>query len=214
MGDPRIQAVSIVDRVYDVLRERIIEGDLEGGARLRQEAIADELGVSRTPLREAFRRLASEGLVELETHRGARVIGVTIDDMLASYEARLALEPPAAARAAAVASPADHVRMREAIALHRAAGTTAALFEANRAFHLALVQGAANPFLTRFAVLLWATRLGSAVYKRQEMTPAEAAADADDHEAIAGAVVARDAEAAERLTRAHIARALDLFRQS
>jgi DNA-binding GntR family transcriptional regulator len=214
MEDVRIQITSIVDRVYDVLRERIIEGELEGGARLRQEALADELGVSRTPLREAFRRLASEGLVELETNRGARVIEVTVHDMLASYEARLALEPPAAARAAAVRRRADEARMRDAIERHRAAGTTATLFEANRAFHLALVDAAGNAFLSRFAALLWATRLGSAVYKRQDMTAAEAVQDADEHEAIANAVVAGDPIAAERLTRRHIATALAAFSAS
>ena len=58
-----IPVTSVVDQVYEVVRERILAGALVGGARLRQETIAAELGVSRTPLREALRRLASEGLV-------------------------------------------------------------------------------------------------------------------------------------------------------
>jgi DNA-binding GntR family transcriptional regulator len=64
--DGRIEVVSIVDRVYDALRARILDGTVPPGSRLRQEQLADELGVSRTPLREAFRRLASEGLDERE----------------------------------------------------------------------------------------------------------------------------------------------------
>ncbi len=211
MDDARIQVVSIVDRVYDALRERIIEGALAGGVRLRQESLADELGVSRTPLREALRRLESEGLVELETNRGARVVEVTVADMLASYEARLLLEPPAAARAATTRSLADQMRMRAAIAAHRSASTTTALFEANRSFHVALVEASGNAILGRIAALLWATRLGSAVYQRQRMTPLEAARDADEHEAISDAVDAGDSGAAELLTREHIARALAGF---
>ena len=211
MDDPRIQVVSIVDRVYDVLRERIIDGVLEGGLRLRQESLAEELGVSRTPLREALRRLESEGLVELETNRGARVVEVTVADMLASYEARLLLEPPAAARAATEHGADDAARLRGAITAHRSARSTTALFEANRAFHVALVEASGNPILGRIAALLWATRLGSAVYQRQAMTPAEAAGDADEHEAITDAVVARDPDGAEQLTRRHIARALAGF---
>ena len=96
MGDGRIEVVSIVDRVYESVRTRILDGSLERGARLRQEALAAELGVSRTPLREALRRLASEGLVELEPNRGARIPDLSRADMLSAYEARLALEPGAA----------------------------------------------------------------------------------------------------------------------
>jgi len=68
-----LQIQSVVDQVYDAVRARILSGDLPRGSRLRQAALADELGVSRTPLREALRRLATEGLVEFEANRGATV---------------------------------------------------------------------------------------------------------------------------------------------
>ena len=87
---------SVVDRVYEELRERIASGALPRGSRLRQEALAAELGVSRTPLREALRRLASEGVVVLEPNRGARVADLSRDDMLAAYEARRGTGRPAA----------------------------------------------------------------------------------------------------------------------
>ena len=67
-----LQIQSVVDQVYDAVRARILSGDLPRGSRLRQAALADELGVSRTPLREALRRLATEGLVEFEANRGAK----------------------------------------------------------------------------------------------------------------------------------------------
>ena len=116
MGDGRIEVVSIVDRVYESVRSRILDGSLERGARLRQEALAAELGVSRTPLREALRRLASEGLVELEPNRGARIPDLSRADMLSAYEARLAIEPGAARLAAASRDRDALERMRAAIA--------------------------------------------------------------------------------------------------
>jgi DNA-binding GntR family transcriptional regulator len=207
----RIEVVSIVDRVYEAIRERILTGALVGGERLRQEAIADELGVSRTPLREALRRLASEGLVELEPNRGARVVAVRAGDMLAAYEARLVLEPGVAAIAAGRAGADDLARMRAAIAAHRVATGTRALFDANRAFHLALVGAGANVYLSRFAELLWATRMGGAIYSLQDETPEQVVVDAAEHEAIVAAIAVGAAVEAERLTRAHIATALAGF---
>jgi DNA-binding GntR family transcriptional regulator len=66
-------AASVADRVYAALRERILAGDIPHHARLHQEQLSEELGVSRTPLREALGRLAADGLVELLPQRGARV---------------------------------------------------------------------------------------------------------------------------------------------
>src|SRR6202011_675306 len=87
---------SVVDLVYSAIRDRITEGSLERGARIHQEDLAEDLGVSRTPVREALRRLAAEGLVEMRTNRGARVADVGPGDMRSAYEARLVIEPGAA----------------------------------------------------------------------------------------------------------------------
>lgn len=212
MADGRIEVVSIVDRVYESVRTRILDGSLERGARLRQEALAAELGVSRTPLREALRRLASEGLVELEPNRGARIPDLSRADMLTAYEARLAIEPGAARLAAAVRDPVALERMRAAIARHRRATSNVALFEANRAFHLALVDGACNEHLSRVAGMLWASRIGAVIYATQDETPEQVAADADDHDGIVTAVAAGDADLAERLVREHVGGALEGFR--
>ena len=71
-----IQIASVVDQVHAALREQILSGELERGSRLPQETLAAELGVSRTPLREALRRLAGEGLVTLQPNHGATVAQV------------------------------------------------------------------------------------------------------------------------------------------
>ena len=100
-SDPEpLQIASVVDQAYLAIRERITAGALQRGARIHQEDLAEELGVSRTPVREALRRLAAEGLVEMRTNRGARVADVGGEDMRAAYEARLVIEPGAARLAA------------------------------------------------------------------------------------------------------------------
>lgn len=74
------------------LRRAILEGVLAPGERLRQEVLAAELGVSRIPLRDAFRRLEAEGLIRIDGRRGARVSSLSIDDVAELYELRLMLE--------------------------------------------------------------------------------------------------------------------------
>lgn len=74
------------------LRELIIEGDLAAGARLNERMLCERLGVSRTPLREAFRVLAAEGLVDLQPNRGAQVVALSDDDIRESFEVMGALE--------------------------------------------------------------------------------------------------------------------------
>jgi len=108
-GQPPVRAdaaplaiASVVDQVYTAIRDRITRGSLERGARIHQEELAEDLGVSRTPVREALRRLAAEGLVEMRTNRGARVADVGKGDMQAAYEARLVIEPGAARLAGAI----------------------------------------------------------------------------------------------------------------
>jgi DNA-binding GntR family transcriptional regulator len=205
-----IDIVSVTDQVHAILRERILAGSLPHHIRLRQEAISAELGVSRTPVREALGRLAADGLVELEPNKGFRVADVRPEDMLAAYEARLVIEP-AAARAAA-ACGADVAPMRAAIAAQRSAdGDVAAAFQANRDFHLQMVRASGNPFLVRFAEHLWAGRLGARVYETQLDSSAALAADAHEHEAIAAAIAAADEPGAERATRQHIANAMTLL---
>jgi DNA-binding GntR family transcriptional regulator len=87
----QLQIRSVVDQVHADLLERIVAGELPAGSRLRQEALAAELGVSRTPLREALARLVSEGLVELVPNRGATVARRDHADMEQAWRARLAL---------------------------------------------------------------------------------------------------------------------------
>ena len=204
----RLDLNSVPDRVYGVLRERILEGELEGGARLHQENLSAQLGVSRTPVREAITRLAAEGLVELLPNRGARVAAVSLADIRAAFEARLGIEP-LAARLAAERRPEAALRTtRAAISEQRRARTARTTYKAIRKYHLSVVEASGNPHLVRFAETLWSGRIGLHVYLRQ-VSPKMLATDVQEHEQILAAIEDGKASAAERLSRAHIAASLD-----
>ncbi len=194
----------MVEQTCEILRERIRTGEIPPGTRLRQEVLAEELGISRTPLREAMRLLAADGLVELEPNRGAIVTALRHDDQVAFWEARLALEPAAARLAAERPSATGIEAMRTAIAEQRSAHADGEGFAANRAFHLALVAAAGNPHLDRFAETLWIRTVGQSIYAAQSSDATVVAAYADQHAAMLAAVESGDAELAERLTREHI----------
>src|SRR4029077_2652017 len=95
----------LTDRVHAALREAITSGRLRPDERIKQEKVAAELGVSRTPVREALHLLEREGLVRLVPRRGAVVPGVTAADVRELYELRELLEPAAAALATIRADP-------------------------------------------------------------------------------------------------------------
>ncbi len=208
MGVEPLQIESVVDRVYAALHERIVEGELVRGTKLRQEALAEELGVSRTPLREALRRLAAEGLVQFHPNRGAHVSDVKVEDVRAAYEARLIVEP-GAARLAATRRPAGQLAaLRGAVDAQRESADQLSSYAASRAFHLALVRASENEYLIRLAETLWVPGLAQAIYGKQVERPELLAADLAEHERIARAVEAGDVELAEALTRQHIHSAL------
>lgn len=202
----QLEIRSVVDQVHAELLGRIVAGELPPGSRLRQEALADELGVSRTPLREALARLVSEGLVEFVPNRGATVASRDFSDMEEAWRARLVIEPGAARLAAERREPAAIERMGLSVVRQRSvADDVTASFALNRDFHLALVAASGNTHLLQFSELLWLSRIGVPIFARQARDRDQVLAWADDHAAIAEAVAAGSAARAERLTRDHIA---------
>ena len=205
---------SLADRVYGRIRSMILAGELAPGEPLRQEALADALGTSRTPLREALNRLRSEGLIELRPHRGALVATFSPRDVEADYEARLLVEPEAARLAAQRAPRETAAELEEAIARQRTAGRDLQRqFEANRAFHLTLVAGSVNPHLTRLVESLWGGRIAPVFYARQARTPGRVRRDIREHTAIARLVDAGDGDGAADAVRRHLQAALAELRR-
>jgi DNA-binding GntR family transcriptional regulator len=205
----RLNIASVVDQVYTAIRERIASGSLPRGARVHQEDLAEELGVSRTPVREALRRLAAEGLVEMRTNRGARVADIDQGGMRGAYDARLVVEPGAARLAAARRLAEPLARMRAAVAAQRRSlRSVERSFEANREFHLALVAASGNDYLLQLVERLWVARIGATIYERQVETQERMVLDVREHEQILEAIEAGDGRRAESLTRRHLADAM------
>lgn len=107
---------NVVDHVVDTLRERIVSGQIAPGVRLSQQQLAEELEVSRTPLREAMQRLQTEGLLVGEANRGMAVAPVQLSDVEDAYALRLLVEPATVAAIAESVAEEDLDRMAEALA--------------------------------------------------------------------------------------------------
>jgi DNA-binding GntR family transcriptional regulator len=152
------RSLTSAERALDTLREDILRGALPAGARLGEVELADRLGVSRTPVREALSRLAAEGLVELVPNRGARVASWTVDELEGVFALRSLLEPQLTALAVPHASAADLDALEELAAEMVDLGDQDpdGLVPLNRAFHGRLVELAAAPAL--------ATALAGAVH--------------------------------------------------
>ena len=197
-----IRTATIADQVYQELRGRILDGSSADRAPLRQEALAAELGVSRTPLREALTRLAAEGLIESWPRRSARVAR-RASPPGAAGEARLALEPAVAALAARAADTDRAAGMFAAVAALRSARDREARAAACAGFHRALARATGNPLVIR-AAGAWLEQAPSAA---ADGCSSGVDGIAAAQEAIALAVQHGDAPAAARLTRSHAAAA-------
>lgn len=194
---------TLAEKAFTVLHEAILTGQLKAGERLPIEDLADLLGMSPMPIREAVRRLDAAGLVENIPHRGARVTQLSIDDLRDVYESRLALEPLAVRRAAECFTEEDAERAAERLdALARLARKdTPEAWAAHTAFHFALYEAADSRWLVRLIRPLWESseryRLSSAV--KRDLGSRE-----QEHEQILAACVAHDAERADHALRRHL----------
>ena len=201
---------SRLQTVEQRLRAAIVRGRFGSNERLVETELAEWLSVSRTPVREALQRLAADGLV-VSRRRGWVVYAHSPDEVREIYEARVALEGYAARLAAERASAeqlADVVAAQQA-ALRSLAGSREGLVEANDRFHAAVTLAASN---RRLADLLERNRLYHFNYRlAATYTDAEAAEGEEQHARLAQAILARDAQRAEALMRAHIEQALAMI---
>ncbi|MFD2090668.1 GntR family transcriptional regulator [Blastococcus deserti] len=200
------------DYAYGEVRERIMSGRLPQGATVNLEALAAELDVSTTPVREAMRRLASEGFVVLDAHRDAHVARLTAAEARNLFEVRQQLDPLAIRLAAERRDEADVAQIRAAAASLEplGAGSGLAALEAHRAFHAALYRASHNELLISLLDGLWdkADRYRRAALEAREDSPDDRARVQAEHQAMMRAVLDRDADAAEEQMRVHVANSL------
>lgn len=199
------------DVAYFEVRHRILSGELPAGSRVAQYELAGELGMSITPIREALRRLSSEGLVMVDAHRDVRVAGISADEGRQLFEIRLALEPEATALAAARHTSDELDAMRHAasrlLPVTRHWGEEA--IQAHSAFHRSVFAASGNATMIRMLDDLWAK---SDRYRRAGLQLPDGAeprnVDHRQHLELLELIERRDTEAAGTLARQHIADSL------
>lgn len=184
------------DVVYNALREAILDGVLAPGTWLREETLAREFGVSRTPVREALQQLRREGLVDDSPHQGVFVGRLTVEDILAIYVVRESLEGLAARLAALRATSKDCASLQWIVdQMREAEHAPSVLAELNLRFHAEIRRIAGNAYLDRFL-----TQIEHAIRRFGQTTltyPGRPRQAIEEHQAIVTAISAGDAERAE-----------------
>jgi DNA-binding GntR family transcriptional regulator len=201
----RVENLTLWERVLAHLREEILANRLQAGSELQESALAAQLGVSRAPVREALGRLATEGLVVVRPRRGAVVRELSKDDFLEAYQVREALEAMAARLATFRLDAEELARLEQLTSTmekHAEQDEIDAFFEANAAFHAALVDASGNRRLQE----LYAQLVGQMNrYRRRSLAlRGSLHQSVAEHRTILAALAGRDPDRAARLVADHI----------
>lgn len=198
----RERPTSAAEYAAGKLRLAIINGDMAPGARIHQHALADEIGVSHVPLREAVQRLESEGFVAIHPRRGAFVMPVSREDVAEIYDLKLDLETKALSLSVPNLTAADMQAIQDRC---READNSKDVIEygkLSKQFHLALYSGARRPRLMNLIQGLWANSERYTIMLRHVRAPFDQSQL--DHWDIAEAVLARDVDTACTILARHI----------
>ena len=194
------------ERAYGSIRAQILAGELEGGEWLREGDLATALGVSRTPVREALRRLTAEGLVSHERNRGVRVANWSAHDLEEIFSLRSLLEPwgsaLAAQRGAADTDQLDELAQRMDEAASGFAPDVEAITRLNNQFHRLILEASGNARLVTLVASVVDVPLVSQTFSRY--TPQSLRRSVAHHHEIVSALKAQDPIWAESVMRSHI----------
>lgn len=213
---PLTQSTSRSDLVAASIRDAILQGKLEPGATLVERRLADMLGVSKTPVREALISLAATGLVTINVNRGVRVRRLELEDICKLYELRMLLEPWAVAWGDGRRGRMKHEEARRALAEAEElldGDDSAALSLKNRAFHRALYSRCQNDLVVaRLDEIQDLVALGvvNLLWQRWPTWREEY----DEHRAILSAAEKGQRDKVERLAREHVERTLERLRSN
>jgi len=199
--------MSLHDLLVVRLREMIVDGELRSGTPLPEQMLCETFGVSRTPLREAFKVLASEGLIELRPNRTPVITPVNCEEISQIFEVMIALDEVASRKAIALATDADIARLdalhAELVSLH-VAGERAAYFRLNQKIHTEITSLASNPVLFN----TWSA-LHAKIFRARALAnydPVRWGDSVKEHEAFMTHLRARDADAFARSIAEHTRR--------
>jgi DNA-binding GntR family transcriptional regulator len=199
------------DTVFHKLRDAILDGTLEPGQWLRQEPLAQELGVSQMPVREALKRLVAEGLAARIPYKGVRVVQFSPEDIVDMVTVRMVLESLAVRFATPLIAVEELERLKEN--LREAAGYTSQeqmekRRQLNTEFHLSICRASGRRYLVRQVEMLWgwfpSVMLYEGMRRQEELSPVRLERESREHWALVRALERRDAGLAKEETRRHI----------
>ena len=200
-------AKSLEESVFLTLEEEILSGELKRGDTLTEMSLSERLGVSRTPLRAALHRLDDEGLVKIETNRGAVVVGVTHADLVNIYKVRMRL---ASGEAAINITKEDLGELRDSVELsefYLKKQDTEHLKELDSTFHNIIYRASGNRHLEK---ILSEMHRNIRTYRKISLTvPDRLERSIKEHREILKAIESGDSALADRLTYEHIHAALE-----
>lgn len=209
---PLAPASTMNAKVLDALRAAVVSGELAPGTLHSVQTLAGQLGVSRTPVREALIKLAEQGMVRFERNRGVRVLQTSVHDLEEIFALRLLLEVPAIRRAATLVDAAGRRELRRiyrAMEKSAAADDEFALWEHDRHFHRALLEASGNTRLAAFVDGLRDTVL------RRGVSTARSSRTLDDivaeHLRVLERIEAGDPDGAAAAMREHVRHTAELL---
>lgn len=205
---PSPEVRTLAERVFQQLQDAIVRGELVPGSKITEPGLSRTYGISRGPLREAMRRLEAHRLIERVPHVGARVVKLSIQELLELFDVREALESMAARLAAEHMTAEEIAGLREVLALHERQadlkkGEAYFQREGDLDFHYRIVQGSHNRMLVTMLCddLYYLVRLYRTQFSASGTRPQRAFVE---HHRIVDAIEAGDAELAELLMRRHV----------
>lgn len=194
------------DAAYAELRRRIIDGQLKPGVRLDQEMIAQELGLSTTPVREALRRLEADHLVQRSAHKDVTITPLSMTEARELYAVREELDGLAIFLATKRSSREQIEVIRNALPKVGPSADPAEQLRSNRLFHRAVYRASGNAVLIEILESLWdrSDRYRVAILR----DPRQATAATSEHEQIVEVMMSGDAKLAAKLMREHLSESL------
>lgn len=204
------ESSSLSGKVFHRLQDDILSGKYETDEELKEKTIGDELGVSRTPVREALRQLELLGLVTITPNKGANVVGVSKQDMNDIYEIRSMLEGLCAKWAAKAATEGQIEELEENVYLtefHIEKGHGDQVFELDNKFHETLYEASGSKILQHVLCDFhhYVQRVRKVTLKSKE----RAGKSMEEHRMIVEAIKEQDGEKAQRLANQHIMRTIE-----
>lgn len=211
-----LSRLTLKDQVYDYLKTEIIAGGLKPGQRVIEEKIAEDLSVSRSPVREAVHLLEKDGLLTFHSTGGLMVSNPTEEDYHYLFECRIEMESLAAYYAAERRNDEEIETMKKCLEIMKSEmlqDNFKGVLTGNADFHESIVRASHNPFLINLTMQL---RGINSLYRKAilENNPSYIKSAYKDHEQIFNSILEKDPEKAKRIIRQHIEKDFDSFKKT